>query len=169
MDRPSATGKVTRMGDMHPVKSPLGLRIIGVTKLLSAALLVAVAVGLFRLIGTDMGVTLEHFVRRLHLDPENKVINKALLGLAGTSIGKLKAIDIGAFLYAILYVVEGIGLIMGKHWAEYLTIAATASLIPLEIYELAQKLNPVRASVLLVNVAIVVYLIYRLRKDHKAR
>jgi uncharacterized membrane protein (DUF2068 family) len=149
-------------------KNPLGLRIIGIMKLVSASLLMAVGFGIFHLLGTDLGSSLEQFVHRLHLDPENKLITKALAGASGISQKQLKAIDAGTFLYAALYIVEGVGLLLAKHWAEYLTIIATASLIPVEIYEITRKVSWVRITVLLINCAIVGYLIYRLRADRRA-
>jgi uncharacterized membrane protein (DUF2068 family) len=149
-------------------KKPIGLRVIGILKLISASLLISAAIGIFHLIGGDAGDMAEHFVRRLHLDPENKLINKALAGVSGLSDKQLRAIDAGTFLYALLYVVEGVGLLLAKHWAEYLTVIATASLIPVEIYEIARKASSVRIAVMVVNIAIVGYLIYRLRADRRA-
>ena len=153
----------------HAHSNPMGLRIIGILKLVSASLLIAAAIGIFHLLGPDMGGTLDHYVHRLHLDPENKYVMKALTGISGISHKKLEAIDAGTFAYALLYVVEGIGLLLAKHWAEYLTIVATASLIPIEIYEVAHKLSAVRIGVLLINIAIVGYLVYRLRADQRAK
>jgi uncharacterized membrane protein (DUF2068 family) len=67
----------------------------------------------------------------------------------------------------MLYIVEGIGLLLAKHWAEYFTIIATASLIPVELYEVARKTNLLRLGILLVNIAIVLYLFNRLRAENK--
>ena len=78
--------------------------------------------------------------------------------------GHLEALGVGAFLYTVLFTVEGIGLWRGKRWAEYLTAIATASFVPLEIYELTHRVSPRRLSALLLNLAIVAYLIYRLRR-----
>jgi uncharacterized membrane protein (DUF2068 family) len=57
---------------------------------------------------------------------------------------------------------------MRKHWAEYFTVITTAALIPLEIYELAAHFSWTKIMVLLVNIAIVVYLIARLRNRRAA-
>jgi uncharacterized membrane protein (DUF2068 family) len=65
--------------------------------------------------------------------------------------------------------VEGIGLILERHWASYLVIVATSSLIPFEIYEIVQKHSVVRIALLLLNCGIVVYLIAALRKQHASR
>jgi uncharacterized membrane protein (DUF2068 family) len=78
--------------------------------------------------------------------------------------GRLEAFGVGAFVYAILFTIEGIGLWMGKRWAEYLTVIATALFVPLEIYEITQRVSAARLLALLLNLAIVAYLIYRLRR-----
>jgi uncharacterized membrane protein (DUF2068 family) len=68
-----------------------------------------------------------------------------------------------AFAYAALFIVEGTGLWMEKRWAEYLTIIATASFLPFEIYEAVQKITALRVAILAINAAILVYLIWRVR------
>ncbi len=150
-------------------QSPVFLRAIGILKLVSACLLMAVGFGIFHLLGNDVGDTLEHFVRKLHLDPENKMIVKILADASGVSKKELRAIDAGTFIYALLYIVEGTGLVLAKHWAEYLTIIATALLVPFEIYEVAHKQSGTRIFVLCVNIAIVCYLLYQLRREQKEK
>jgi uncharacterized membrane protein (DUF2068 family) len=67
--------------------------------------------------------------------------------------------------YAALYTVEGIGLWLQKRWAEYLTTIATSSLIPFELWELTRGPTPLKIAALVINIAIVVYLIHVLRAD----
>ena len=55
--------------------------------------------------------------------------------------------------------VEGFGLVRGKNWGAFLTIIATSSLIPLELFEISRKPSAVRILVLIVNAAFVAYLI----------
>ncbi len=72
----------------------------------------------------------------------------------------------GTFFYAALLSTEGIGLLLRKHWAEYFTVITTAALIPLEVYELIRHFTAVKVVVLVINIAIVWYLVLRLRKPH---
>jgi uncharacterized membrane protein (DUF2068 family) len=143
---------------------PLGLRIIATFKLVTALLLAAAALGIFRLIGKDIGDVMEHLVLRMHLDPENHVVSRVLEWMDALDIKHLKVIEIAALFYATLYTLEGVGLWLGKHWAEYLVVIATGSLLPLEIYEIAMKMTALRFSVLGINVVIVIYLIRQLRR-----
>ena len=152
-----------------PSKSPLGFRLIGLFKLVSAVLLCAAGFGIFRLLDKDLGEALESFIVKLRLDPENRFFHALISQVGGINHSQLKAIGAGTFFYAALELVEGVGLILQRHWASYLTVIATALLLPLEIYEITRKVNVVRVSVLLANIVILVYLIVKLRQEHRAR
>jgi uncharacterized membrane protein (DUF2068 family) len=146
----------------------LGYRIIGAFKLASALMLGAAGFGIFRLMNKDLGDLLEHFVTRLHLDPENRVVHAVMGRLSGIDRDHLKVIGAGTLFYALLELVEGVGLILRRRWASYLTVIATGLLLIPEGYELAHKVNVVRVAVLLANLAILVYLIVKLRQEHRA-
>jgi uncharacterized membrane protein (DUF2068 family) len=143
----------------------LGFRIIGAMKLSSGLLMGAAALGLFRLLNRDLAATVEQLVLRLHLDPENRLIHKVIEKIGGIEHEKLELVVIGAVCYAILHIVEGTGLLLVQRWAEYLTVIATGSLLPLELYELAQKVSAMRLTILGVNLAILIYLIVKLRQQ----
>ena len=148
--------------------SALGFRVIGAMKLASAVMLVLAGFGIFRLLNRDLGETLQHFASVLHLDPENRLVHEIISRAAGIDRAHLKAIGAGTFFYAGLEGLEGIGLLLRRRWAEYLTVVATGLLLPLEIYEIARKPNLVRISVLAVNLVILAYLLFRLRQDRHA-
>lgn len=60
--------------------------------------------------------------------------------------------------YALIELVEGVGLWMLKRWAEYLAVVATAAFLPLEIYELTEKVSGLRVATFVFNVLVVVYI-----------
>jgi len=70
--------------------------------------------------------------------------------------------------YALLYTVEGIGLWLGRRWAEYLTAIATASLIPFEVWELSRGFGVLKVLALVLNIVIVAYLVRVIRLDRGA-
>jgi uncharacterized membrane protein (DUF2068 family) len=61
--------------------------------------------------------------------------------------------------YAAVEGIEAFGLWYQRRWAEYLTFLVTASLLPLEIYELTNTLSPFKIVAFVINVAVVVYLL----------
>jgi uncharacterized membrane protein (DUF2068 family) len=77
--------------------------------------------------------------------------------------GALDVVIATALAYFFLELVEAIGLWHERRWAEYLTVVATAGLLPLEIVEIVRRITVIRIGALLVNVAIVVWLVYRKR------
>jgi uncharacterized membrane protein (DUF2068 family) len=66
-------------------------------------------------------------------------------------------------VYALVEGVEAVGLWYQRRWAEYLTFLVTASLLPLEVYELSQRLSAFKLVAFVINVAVVVYLLYAKR------
>ena len=72
-----------------------------------------------------------------------------------------------AILYAGLFGVEGVGLWMGKRWAEYLTIIATSSFVPFEVYELIRHASWQRGATLGINLLVVGYLVWKVRRHAK--
>jgi uncharacterized membrane protein (DUF2068 family) len=81
---------------------------------------------------------------------------------------KLKELSVGTFLYSAVFLTEGIGLALSKRWAEYFTIITTASFLPLELYELFHHATIPKGVALLLNIAVVVYLVRELRRYRKA-
>jgi uncharacterized membrane protein (DUF2068 family) len=148
---------------------PSGFRIIGVMKLVSGLAGAAAGLGMFRLVNKDLGEVVERFLIRLHLDPDNRLAQVVLSQVARLDGRYVKAIAAGAFFYAILHFVEGVGLFLGKRWAGYLTVIATGSLLPLEIFEIARKPSAVRIAVLLVNLAILDYVAVTLRQEQRSK
>jgi uncharacterized membrane protein (DUF2068 family) len=146
----------------------LGFRIIGALKLTSGLLMLAAWLGMFRLFRSDVSAELEWAARHLRLDPDNRLFHAAIAWLSRLDRKRLHAIEAGTFFYALLHVVEGVGLIFERQWAGYLTVIATSSLVPFEVYEIIRKVNPLKIVVLVVNIGFVIYLVVKLRQEHRA-
>jgi uncharacterized membrane protein (DUF2068 family) len=71
-------------------------------------------------------------------------------------------------VYAGVLLTEGVGLWLRQRWAEYFTVIVTASFVPLELYEIVRHVTVTRVIVLAVNLAIVGYLVARLRRERGA-
>jgi uncharacterized membrane protein (DUF2068 family) len=70
----------------------------------------------------------------------------------------LRRIGFGAFCYAAIGILEGIGLYLEKAWGEYLTLIITASFLPIEILEIMRRLTMPKVALLLGNVLVLIYL-----------
>jgi len=62
--------------------------------------------------------------------------------------------------YAALNAIEAVGLWGERRWAEYLTFLEVTVLLPLEIYELTLTISPLKITALVVNVAVMAYLLW---------
>src|SRR5579872_6935668 len=144
------------------------LRLIAVFKLLKATTLIALGVGAFRLIHADVGTVLDHWVTALSFDPDSRFINHAVEKMANISPRRFRELGIGSFIYAGLFLTEGIGLWLLKRWAEWFTVIITSSLIPIEIYEVFRRPTTIKIVVLLINAAVVVYLVRHIVRERRA-
>lgn len=83
--------------------------------------------------------------------------------LLQTDPSTLTWIAVGLFAYAGLQVAEGVGLWSLKRWGEYLAVVATSVFLPVEIYELSEKITWLRLGAFLINLALVAYLVWSKR------
>jgi uncharacterized membrane protein (DUF2068 family) len=141
------------------------LRLIAVFKLLKGLLLLILGLATINLRHKDITDALGAWVDQLHLDPGGRLVRAVLFHAADLKARRLVAISAGMFVYAALLFTEGTGLLFRKRWAEYFTVIVTASFVPLELYEIGRHATGTRIVVLGINVAIVWYLIIRLRRD----
>jgi uncharacterized membrane protein (DUF2068 family) len=79
------------------------------------------------------------------------------------SSGKLHLFGAVILCYAAVEGIEAVGLWYQKRWAEYLTFLVTTSLLPLEVYELTNKLSPFKVVAFVINVAVALYLLFAKR------
>jgi len=141
------------------------LRLIAIFKFSKATLLIAVGISILKLAHPGADDALEQWVATLALKPGAHYLDEAVSKLASIPPNRLKDVGFGSFVYAALFLTEGIGLWLRKPWAEWFTTIMTASLIPLEIYEIAHHPTVSKAIVLAINAAIVVYLIAHIRNE----
>lgn len=141
-----------------------GLLLIAAFKLIKGLALLAVAIGALHLLHKDVAEIADHWVNAFRVDPHNRYIHWLLSKLTNVDDRKLKELSVGTFIYSAVFLTEGTGLAFRKRWAEYFTIITTASFLPLEVYEMFRRLTPAKGAALVINVAVLVYLIWEIRK-----
>jgi len=142
------------------------VQLIGGFKLAKGTLLIMTALGLFSILHKDQAALLSSIVHRFSVDPHGHYFSlfaERFLRLSP----KLPLITVGTLCYGVVFILEGIGLVMRKRWGEYLTVIVTGSFLPLEIYEIAHHATVIKGFVIALNLAILIYLIVRLRTDRK--
>jgi uncharacterized membrane protein (DUF2068 family) len=158
--------KRTRKGDSKQGRGT-GLLLIAVFKLFKGLILLIVGIGALSLINKDTAAHVAQWTAALRVDPENHYVHRLIGKLNFVSDRQLEEVSAGTFFYAALLLTEGTGLWLHKRWAEYFTIFVTGSLVPLEVYELWEHFSATKVAVLLVNLAVVAYLVARLRTRPK--
>ena len=129
--------------------------------------MVAAGIGALRLLHRDVADVVERWIDVLRVDPDNRFIHSVLVKVLTVNDRSLKEISAGTFAYAALFLTEGTGLLLRKRWAQYFTIIVTGSFLPLEVYELMLHASVAKLLVILLNVAIIGYLVVRLRRENK--
>lgn len=97
------------------------------------------------------------------------VVHGLLHLLGNVTATRLQTAGVVALTYALVLTVEGAGLWLAKTWAEWFSVVVTASLIPFELWEVAHRFTPVRVGILVLNVAVVWYLVRTIRANRAAR
>lgn len=144
-----------------------GLRLIAAFKLLKGIVLLALGIGALNLLHKNVEAIAVRWITFFQVDPHSHYMNLLLAKLSILDDRRLKELSVGTFVYSAVFLTEGTGLALGKRWAEYLTIGTTASLLPLEIYELAIHASIGKVVALVINLAVVAYLVLELRRFPK--
>jgi len=138
------------------------LRLIAAFKLLKGLALLAAGIGVLHYLHRDIALEVERWVNVFQIDPDNRYVQPILTHISNLDEKGLRTLSISTFFYSAVLLTEGTGLWLRKRWAEYFTIIATSSFIPLEIYGIYRRVTLPRVALLLVNLVIVAYLIFDL-------
>lgn len=144
------------------------IRAVALFKFIKAATLIVGGIGIFKLVHHDVASTLHHWILDLGLDPGRRFVGEVIQRATSLSSQKIRDVGIVSFIYAGLFLTEGTGLWLLKRWAEWFTVIITSSLLPVEIYEIFQRPAATRILIMLLNVLVVVYLLYRIKTEHEA-
>jgi uncharacterized membrane protein (DUF2068 family) len=144
-----------------------GLRLIALLKFGKALLLIATSYGVHQLLNTALVERLYTWSAALSDDRfERKLLMRALTWVEGLGAKKIQIFLAVTIAYTAVVLTEGIGLWLRRAWAEWLTVIATGSLIPFELWELITRPPERRLAIgvtLALNLLIVWYLARLLR------
>jgi uncharacterized membrane protein (DUF2068 family) len=149
----------------HPKSShDRGLLLIGLFKLVKAIFFFGIGVGAIHLLHRDLEDEVMRLALKFRFDPESRFVSLLLNKVDLIDAHRLRQISVATFGYSALALTEGVGLLLEKVWAEYLTLILTISFLPWELFELARRPDWFRVSLLLINLAVLWYLIWLLQR-----
>ena len=151
----------------RPLRDRYVLRLIAIDRVLHFLVLSALAAAVFLFAGNKAALNAD-FTRILHdlqgglggpMVSSRQGIVLDLQRLFAVQLRNLYLLGVAIAAYAALEGVEAIGLWLGRRWAEYLTFVATVVFVPYEIYELTKSVTTLKVLALVINLAIVAYLL----------
>jgi uncharacterized membrane protein (DUF2068 family) len=147
-----------------------GRRVIAIFKFIKALLLILTSYGVHKLLDPNLIEKLHVWSATVTDRVDQRLILRALTYIEGMGAGKLHLVILVTVAYTAVVLVEGTGLWLRKRWAEWVTVVATTSLIPFELWELIQRQPGHRwtvATTLAVNVLIAADLAHLLRSGRR--
>jgi uncharacterized membrane protein (DUF2068 family) len=164
------------------LRSAFILRALAIERWGRGLVLLLLAAAVFKLKSTQVSVqslfqkdlkSLRPFFDQIHFNVSDSATVHSIQKVLDAKQSTLDLIAYGIVLYGLLQVAEGIGLWSLKRWGEYVAVVGTSLFIPLEVYELTDKISWLKVVVLVINVAAVLYLLlskrlFGLRGGHAA-
>ncbi len=169
---------MTKTSKSQNKKAPLstGLRLIVALKMVQGALLAGVGIGLLMLHSQAANERVIQWLANWQFDSDTLLVRRLLRAvlqkLGSTDAHHFILLGLAAFLYALVTFTEGLGLWTQAFWAEYFTVGISASFLPLELLEIAHHPKIGTIVLLLINIAVVVYLVNGLiakRRNHSSQ
>jgi uncharacterized membrane protein (DUF2068 family) len=106
---------------------------------------------------------LKPLANQIGWDPENSKLVARIAHAFALSSSTLEWIAAGLAAYAVIEAIEAVGLWLMRRWGEYFAVIATSVFLPLEIYELTEKITALRLFALVINIVAVIWLLWSKR------
>ena len=153
----------------RPLRDRFVLRLIAVDRIIHFLLIGAVAVAIFLFAKNRQKLEGDYtrILNRLQAavggpltDTPGRGLLHDLDRLFAVPTGRLYLYGAAIAVYALINGIEAVGLWRARRWAEYLTLVETAVFLPIEIHELFVRVSPLKIVTLLLNLAVVIYLLF---------
>ena len=135
-----------------------GVRGIAIIEGVKGLLVLLVGFGLMSLVHRNVERFVAGLVRHSHLNPASHYPRIFIEAAANATDTRLWFLSLAALLYAAMRFIEAYGLWYHRQWAEVFAVVTGAIYLPVEIYELVERVNSVRIVIFAANSLIVAYL-----------
>jgi uncharacterized membrane protein (DUF2068 family) len=163
---PAADAPVLLRG--RALRSAFILRLLAIERWVRGGIILLLGIAVLRLESEQVSLkalfakdlsSLNPFFQQIHFDVTDSATIRSIQKVLDAKPSTLTAVGAVLIAYGALQIVEGVGLWLLKRWGEYFAVVATAAFLPLEMYELVEKVTWLRIGALIVNVAAVAYLL----------
>jgi uncharacterized membrane protein (DUF2068 family) len=150
------------------LRSAFILRLLAVERWVRGVIVVLLGFAVLKLKSTRVSLqelfdrdlrSLRPFFDQIHFNVSDSSTIRSIEKVLHARSSTLTVVGLALLGYGALQIVEGVGLWSLKRWGEYVAVVGTTAFVPLEVYELTEKATWLKAVVLAVNVAAVVYLL----------
>jgi uncharacterized membrane protein (DUF2068 family) len=144
------------------------LRFFALERLIRGVIVVAAAYGVWRFAQARASIQqvfdkeiplLRPIAKQVGWDLDHSKIIESIRHLFELKSSTLTWVVVGLLAYAAVEIIEAVGLWLLKRWGEYFAVIATSAGLPLEIYELIERITAVRIGALVINLGLVVYIV----------
>lgn len=154
---------------MQPASAPSARRDrllpwIAAERAFRALVLVGVGVALLSHPHANWASDVSHLAQHLGFDPKENWIQRIISDVSKLHTHQDLVFGAAALAYGILEGAEAYGLFKRRPWGEWLTVVATSLLFIPEVWELTKSATPLKVGAVLLNVLVVAYLLWRLRR-----
>jgi uncharacterized membrane protein (DUF2068 family) len=146
-----------------------GVRVVALVEAAKAALVLLAGFGILSFLHRDVHAIAAQLIERLHLDPANKYPRIFIDAAERVTDARLWLLAWLAMTYAMLRAVEAYGLWRDRIWAEWIALVTGAIYLPVEIYELTRGITFVKVFAIVVNLVVVGYMAYVVRRSGQKR
>jgi uncharacterized membrane protein (DUF2068 family) len=130
-------------------------------------LLCILAIGFLGFLHKDVDAIVGNWMSLIGINMENRHVVAFLARLDKVTDNQLRELSGITFAVAGMFVTQGTGLLLQQQWAKYLTVCVTGFLVPVEIFESIKHFGWLKIGLLVVNIAVVAFLIANLMREKR--
>lgn len=146
-----------------------GLRTVAALEIAKGLGAILLGIWLLSFRHTDIGDMMANLLDRLHVDPAHDFAVKLISMADRITPQKVEIAALLAIVYALVRFTEGYGLWNARTWAEYFAMISGAAYLPWEVWEFLRRPNWFHATLIVINVGVVLYIAYVRLAIHQER